>query len=354
MIHIDLQFLGVPHVIATAVLQGPGGVALVDPGPSSCLPALKAGLEALGIGVPDVRTLVLTHIHLDHAGATGSLLRENPDLTVCVHERGAGHMIDPRRLLESARRLYGDQMDRMWGEFVPVPADRVRVLGGGEVVEAGGRRLEVAYTPGHASHHVSYFDQANGIAFVGDTCGARIGSASFIMPPTPPPDIDLATWNPSLDRIAAWKPATLFLTHFGPSGDPGAHIDELRSRLEWAAGVVRSALATHPDPAEDAAASAIFQTEMGAALRRAMSEAEAHTYELAVPLDHCYLGLARYWRKRGNRAWPVRIRLPPGSLPLDNPAGGEKIGPAPTPRWHLDAVFLAPESPTCAASRTPF
>jgi glyoxylase-like metal-dependent hydrolase (beta-lactamase superfamily II) len=296
---VDLHFQNVPRVIATAVLVGPGGVALVDPGPSSCLPALRAGLDRLGVRLDDVRTVVLTHIHLDHAGATGSLVREQPQMKVFVHERGAVHMVDPTRLIDSARRLYGADMDRLWGEFVAVPASNVRSLAGGEHIEAGGRRFEVAYTPGHASHHVSYFDAASGLAFVGDTCGARIGTAQFIMPPTPPPDIDLVTWHASLDRILAWAPQTLFLTHFGPSEGAPVHVAELRERLEWAARLVRDALAKHPDPAEDTSAAAIFQREMALELRRHMTEAEARSYELAVPLDHCYLGLARYWRKRG-------------------------------------------------------
>jgi glyoxylase-like metal-dependent hydrolase (beta-lactamase superfamily II) len=156
----------------------------------------------------------------------------------------------------------------------------------------------VAYTPGHASHHVSYFDAASGLAFVGDTCGARIGASTFVMPPTPPPDVDLGAWNESLDRILAWAPSTLFLTHFGPSEHAQPHIEEVRERLDWAAGVVRNALAEHPDPVEDAQASAIFSREMALELRRHMSDTDARSYEVAVPLEHCYLGLARYWRKK--------------------------------------------------------
>jgi glyoxylase-like metal-dependent hydrolase (beta-lactamase superfamily II) len=296
--YIDLNFLGVPNVIATAVLESPGGLALVDPGPTTCLAALKGGLATLGIRMEDVTTLLLTHIHLDHAGATGTLVRENPGLEVYVHERGARHMVDPAKLIDSARRLYRDRMDLLWGEFLPVPAERVRSLSGGERVAAAGRQLEVAYTPGHASHHVAYFDANDGTAFVGDDCGVRIGGSQFIMPPTPPPDIDLAAWHATLDRILAWRPATLFLTHFGPSESPDAHIARLRDRLEWSARTVRDALAQHPDPADDGAAAAYFQREVAAELRHHMAEGDIQRYELAVPLDHCYLGLARYWRKQ--------------------------------------------------------
>jgi glyoxylase-like metal-dependent hydrolase (beta-lactamase superfamily II) len=299
MRYVDLNFQGIPRVIATAIVDGPDGVTLVDPGPTSSLPALRASLEALGVRLPDVSTVLLTHIHLDHAGVTGTLVRAQPRLTVYVHERGARHMIDPSRLLESAQRLYGDFMDRLWGEFLPVPAENVRPLAGGECIEAAGRRFDVAYTPGHASHHVSYFDAGSGVAFVGDTCGARIGETPFVMPPTPPPDIDLTAWHASLDRVLAWGPRTLFLTHFGPTEHPGTHIEDLRERLELAARIVRDALARHPDPGEDAAAAAVFRREMARELRRHMDEPQARSYETAVPLDHCYLGLARYWRKRG-------------------------------------------------------
>jgi glyoxylase-like metal-dependent hydrolase (beta-lactamase superfamily II) len=206
-------------------------------------------------------------------------------------------MIDPARLLDSAARLYGDQMDRLWGEFLPVPAANVRPLAGGERLEAGGRALEVAYTPGHASHHVCYFDGSSGVAFVGDTAGGRIGGSTFVMPPTPPPDIDLDLWAASADRILAWAPATLFLTHFGPSPTaPAAHLAELMDRLRRFASMAKEALTAEGDEPSQAAR---FRDQMRAELRRHMPEAEAQAYELAIPLDHCFLGLARYWRKRG-------------------------------------------------------
>lgn len=295
--YVDLQFR-MPRVIATGVLDGPDGVTLVDPGPSSCLETLKSGLERAGIRLVDVSNVLLTHIHLDHAGVTGTLVREHPTLKVYVHESGARHMIDPSKLIASARRIYGDQMDTLWGEFAPVPAASIVPLRGGEQVSAAGRRFEVAYTPGHASHHVSYFDPESGVAWVGDACGARIGLNSFVMVTTPPPDIDLEIWALSLDRILEWAPRTLFLTHFGPSEHPPGHIAELRSRLGWAGGVVRDALRRFPDVADDARASEVAQREFGLELRRLMSDTDARTYEAAVPLEHCYQGLARYWRKK--------------------------------------------------------
>jgi glyoxylase-like metal-dependent hydrolase (beta-lactamase superfamily II) len=164
--YFDLDFLGVPRIIATVVVHGPGGAAIIDPGPSSTLPALRAALAGAGLAVADLRAVLLTHIHLDHAGATGSLVHEHPELRVYVHEKGAPHMVDPAKLIASATRLWGDEMDRLWGEFRPVPEHALIVLRGGERISAGGRDFEVAYTPGHASHHVSYFSAETGIAFV--------------------------------------------------------------------------------------------------------------------------------------------------------------------------------------------
>jgi glyoxylase-like metal-dependent hydrolase (beta-lactamase superfamily II) len=295
MRYVDLDFQGVPSVIATAVLEAPGGVALIDPGPPSCLPALRRGLDEMGVGIRDIRTLLLTHIHLDHAGASGTLLRENPDIVVHVHERGAKHLIDPSKLLESASRLYGDQMEQLWGRIEPVPAGSVRPLAGGERLEAAGRTIDVAYTPGHAWHHVSYFDASSGMAFVGDTAGVRIGTSTFIMPPTPPPDIELDTWRASTARILEWRPETLFLTHFGPSVSPAEHLHEMLERLDRVAGYARAALRSGGTDTEQAGA---FQRDMRAELQRHMAPAAVRSYELAVPLDHCFMGLARYWRKR--------------------------------------------------------
>jgi glyoxylase-like metal-dependent hydrolase (beta-lactamase superfamily II) len=198
---VDLHFQGRDNVIASAIVESPGGVAIIDPGPTSCLEALELGLQARGIRWPDVRHILLTHIHLDHAGATGTIVRAHPHVAVMVHEKGAKHLVDPTKLLDSATRLYGEHMDRLWGEFAPVPADRLEVLTGGERVEAGGRIFDVAYTPGHASHHISFFDGSSGVAFVGDTAGVSVNDG-YVLPPTPPPDIDLELWTASIDRRA--------------------------------------------------------------------------------------------------------------------------------------------------------
>jgi glyoxylase-like metal-dependent hydrolase (beta-lactamase superfamily II) len=293
--YCDLQFQSRPRIIATAVLHGAGGAALVDPGPASTLPVLREELASAGLSMGDVTALVLTHIHLDHAGATGTLVRENPQLRVYVHERGAPHLVDPSKLLASASRLYGDAMDRLWGEVAPVPEHAVTALRGGERIDAGGRAFEVAYTPGHASHHVSYFNRDGGIAFVGDTAGIKLQPSGFVLPPTPPPDIDLEAWEQSLVTIEAWRPDTLFVTHFGPYGPSGAHLTELRDHLKLAADLAKTSLQRE---GTDQEREVWFAEELRRELSRRLGDSEGKLYEVAAGLDLSWRGLARYWRKR--------------------------------------------------------
>jgi len=201
---IDVHHLGNPLVICCFEHDG----VLIDPGPESAVDTLLEALER-----PPERIL-LTHIHFDHAGAAGALVRRWPETEVWVHERGAPHLVDPSRLVASATRLYGDDFERLWGEVVPIPEENLRVLSGGETIGP----WQVQYTPGHASHHVSYLHEPTGIAFVGDVGGVRIDGGPII-PPTPPPDIDLELWHDSLDTVAAWKPQQLAITHFGSYAD---------------------------------------------------------------------------------------------------------------------------------------
>ena len=293
--YVDLQFLGNSEIIATAVLQSPGGIALVDPGPSTCLETLRASLGRHGMAIGDVRQILLTHIHLDHAGVTGTLARENAELIVFVHQRGARHLIDPSRLLESAGRLYGEEMDRLWGEVLPVPADRVRSLEGGERLVVGDRQLEVANTPGHASHHVSYFDRSSGVAYVGDTAGVRTPKADFVLPPTPPPDVDLEAWRASIERIGSWQADTLFLAHFGPVGPPAPHLERLEEQLRVTGDLVRRSL---EQGGTDEQQFEWFAKAFRIHLRRHLPEDQSARYDRAAPLAYNWQGLARYWRKR--------------------------------------------------------
>ncbi|MEA2216674.1 MAG: hypothetical protein QOK19_2235 [Solirubrobacteraceae bacterium] len=264
---VDLLHLGRPRVICAWLL----GEVIVDPGPASCLPAL---LDALGERVP--RALALTHIHLDHAGAAGSLARRFPGMEVWVHERGARHLADPSRLLASASRLYGAEMDRLWGEVLPVPAERIRVLSGGETL-AG---MTVAYTPGHASHHVSYLHEQTGWAFTGDVAGVRIAGGPT-MAPTPPPDIDLKAWRDSLELIEGWQPSALAITHFGAHRDVAAQLEELRRYLGEVEGLAATLEAGS------------FAAAARARVAAAASGEIAATYEQAMPPEQSYAGLRR-------------------------------------------------------------
>ena len=272
---IDTQHLGVDRVICCWEHDG----VLVDPGPESTLATV---LEALGGQAP--RAVLLTHIHFDHAGASGALVRRWPELPVYVHERGARHMADPARLVASAARLYGgeDGLRRTWGEVVPVPEANLQVLRGGETV-LGDYRVE--YTPGHASHHVSYLHEPTGTAFVGDVAGVRIPPAEYVLAPTPPPDIDVEAWDASLDLVAGWEPTALALTHFGRVDDVGPHLAAVRERLHETVALA----ARHGQEAFEA----------GLRERVAARAPDlAAQYEQAAPPDHLFLGVRRYLDKR--------------------------------------------------------
>jgi glyoxylase-like metal-dependent hydrolase (beta-lactamase superfamily II) len=293
--YFDLNFQGRERVIACAVLHGSGGVAIVDPGPTSTLPVLRRHLAKAGISMADVTTILLTHIHLDHAGATGTLVRENPKLRVYVHEIGAPHMADPAKLVASATRLYGDAMDRLWGEIAPVPPAALTTLSGGERLDVGGRRLDVAYTPGHASHHVSYLSADSGVAFVGDTAGVRVVPGGFVLPPTPPPDIDLEAWAKSLTTLEGWHAETLLITHYGAASPTPHHLTAMRDHLGLVGRLSKESLAVE---GEDASKEAWFVDRVRRELRRTLSETDASAYEISGRFDLNWRGLARYWRKK--------------------------------------------------------
>jgi glyoxylase-like metal-dependent hydrolase (beta-lactamase superfamily II) len=211
-----------------------------------------------------------------------------PDLPVYVHERGARHLADPTKLLASAERLYGDQMERLWGEVAPVPAENLKPLRGGEEILG----FRVAYTPGHASHHVSYLHPPSGRAFVGDTAAVRIPPSDFVMPPTPPPDIDLDLWEESIDRILDWEPATLGLTHFGQVDDPEAHLDLVRQRLREQGELARELSSDQ------------FERRIREQVADRADRETAEALLQAAPPEQQWDGLDRYWSTRQQGAAP--------------------------------------------------
>jgi glyoxylase-like metal-dependent hydrolase (beta-lactamase superfamily II) len=278
---IDLMHLGRDRVICAFEVDG----LVIDPGPALCVKTLLDGLS------DEPRAVLLTHVHLDHAGAAGVLARRFPELDIYVHGAGARHIADPTRLLRSARRLYGDDMDRLWGEIAPVPEERVRPLEGGETVEG----FRVAYTPGHASHHVCYLHESTGDAYVGDVAGVRIEPEQYTIAPTPPPEIDVNVWLESVEVLEEWSPEALCLTHFGRFEDVDDQLERIREALaRWASETLEHDQDTFPRALEEE-------------LRSAVRPESVPSYLQAAPPDQQWLGLERYWRKRLGRS-PVAQR----------------------------------------------
>jgi glyoxylase-like metal-dependent hydrolase (beta-lactamase superfamily II) len=276
---IDLLHQGTPHSIGAYLIDTEDGPALFDCGPSTTIAALRAGLAANGLALTDVRHLLLSHIHLDHAGAAGVLVREHAALQVHVSEIGAPHLVDPSKLERSARRLYGDSFDTLWGELAPVPEENVHVVGDSVV------GLECFPTPGHASHHVSYLDD-DGTLYAGDAAGVRIQPGRYVMPPTPPPEFDLEVWQRTVDEIERRAPERLALIHFGVADDPQRHLADLRLELYDWAEFVRGGASEEEFVEYGRAELANAGEDMG-------------VYDVAMPLWQSYRGLVRWAEKQG-------------------------------------------------------
>ena len=281
-----------PKIIGSYLLDTEDGPALLDCGPTTCLERLKEELSARGLALTDLRHLLLTHIHLDHAGAAGVLVREHPALQVHVSEVGAPHLIDPSKLESSARRLYGDAFDALWGELAPVPKDNVHVVGDRVV------GLDCFPTPGHAWHHVSYLDP-DGTLYAGDAAGVRIEPGRFVLPPCPPPEIDLEAWEGTLDEIERRAPGALALIHFGVFHDVEDHLAALRDTLRSWSNRVENGM----DQATFVAAARFDVSELD-------GDDAAQDYDRAAPYWHHFLGLERYWRKRREAAAAERASTP--------------------------------------------
>ena len=292
---LDLDFQGTAGVVAAYLITGPDGHTLVETGPGSTLDMLERAVAATGTRLDDIAQLAVTHIHLDHAGAAGSLLRRLPNARLFVHPAGAAHMIDPSKLLASATRIYGIRMDALWGAFEPCPADRVVMLADGIELGCGRRTLVALHTPGHASHHIAFHDPERHTVFTGDVGGVRLASSSYVRPPTPPPDIDIEAWHASVDRIRALGPRALDLTHFGRFDDPMPHLDALLRRLdEWTAWVARR---LRDGTGPDTMARELKEISDAEVLREPTAIGLAEAYELATPSGMTVDGLVRYLKK---------------------------------------------------------
>ena len=288
---IDLCFQGQRAALAAYLLVGPDGqAALIETGPTTTRAALLDGVRAAGVDPADIADVLVTHIHLDHAGGVGALLRDDlPGARVLVHPAGLPHLVDPGKLLRSAARLYGERMEELWGEVTPLPTERVAALEDGARLRLAGHDLEVLFTPGHATHHVAVRHLASGAVFTGDVAGVRVPGAAVIHPPTVPPEFDPAAWEQSIDRLLSLDPPLLLLAHFGPYTDAHAHLEELRRCLREWTDVVRAGLAAGRTP-----------EEMGTALRQrdatrpGTSPEGVHRLDLVAGHGMSVAGIARY------------------------------------------------------------
>lgn len=288
---LDLLFQGMPQVIAAFVVRGPAGPVLIETGPGSTLPTLLAGLARLGIAVADVRHVLVTHIHLDHAGAAGFWAREGA--RVYVHRAGAAHLVDPTRLLASARRIYGERMDTLWGEVLPAPAERVVALDDGATLELCGLTITALATPGHAGHHHAF--RIGDVGFVGDATGIRLPGVEWIDLPAPPPEFDLEAWRASLAKLRGAGLRTLWRTHFGAAAEVESELARFERLLDEAALRVRELVELGLDREAMVARYSAWMRERAAACGLAPWLVRA--YELANPRTMSVDGIVRYWSK---------------------------------------------------------
>jgi len=299
VIPIDTQMIGLDLVTSAYLLRG-DEPALVETGPTTSSVPVTEGLDRLGIGPADLAHVVVTHIHLDHAGGVGTLAKRYPGATIWVHERGAPHMVDPTRLVSSTARVYGEETTRAYfGDVEPVPAGRVRAVGDGDVIPLGGRSLDVVYTPGHASHHVALVDSQTGGVFVGDALGIHLPDVKVLRPATPPPDVDVEVAVRSVERIRERARSVLFLSHYGEVPEVDAMCDLSIVRIRGWADVVSAALRSSKELDEIAR----LLEERGTAdtLEDVGPGADMTRYDMLSSYEVNAAGLIRYWRKRWER-----------------------------------------------------
>ena len=295
LILIDTHYLNTPEAIGVYLLLGERP-ALIETGPASTVDSVIDGIQAAGLNPGELQVLVVTHIHLDHAGGAGSLVRRFPHLHVYVHPIGAPHLIDPGRLLASAARLYGDDLPRLFGEVLPIPADRVHVVQDEEALRLGSRTLVALDTPGHARHHHAFFDEDTGDVFTGDVAGVALPGSRYVRAPTPPPELDIPAWERSIAKLQARRPKRLLLTHFGPHTWVNELFEQLKVRLHESAAAVREALTAGLDAPM---ITARLRTAALSDIERRDGPGASARYEVIMPIRQSVLGLIRYVEKTG-------------------------------------------------------
>lgn len=293
---LDLNFQNVPKTIASYLIIGPEGPVLVETGPGSTLPTLLARLAEFNYSAADIHHVLVTHIHLDHAGAAGWWAQQGAQ--VYVHPFGAPHLIDPSRLLKSATRIYGDKMETLWGDFLPAPAEKITAVHHGDVIQAGGLQFTVLETPGHARHHHVY--RLGDVAFTGDAAGIRLPATPFIDVPAPPPEFDLETWQETLDLLLAQNLQTLYPTHFGAITAVNDHLIRLKSLVTETAYFIKQQMDANME--RDALVETYNQWNRQRARALGISETAIHQYETANPWYMSVDGVMRYWQRQEKSA----------------------------------------------------
>jgi glyoxylase-like metal-dependent hydrolase (beta-lactamase superfamily II) len=297
IIRIDLGFQQTAGVIASYLLVGDTELALIETGPTTTRKSLEQGIREAGFDIADVTNLIPTHIHLDHAGAAGGLMRDHPRMRMHLHPVGAPYLIDPERLVSSAGRIYGDRMDALWGEVVGAPGERVETVEDGDTLNVAGRTLRAVYTPGHAGNHIAWFDEASRTLFTGDAAAARIAPSTFVLPTVSPPEIDFDLWTETIARMRAVAPERLALTHFGVYEDVNRHLDAVLPNSERALGIVREALRSGLSDEETTIR--LLEAERSALDDDQIATGVLGRMELAMPAWLATLGLRRVLKKRG-------------------------------------------------------
>ncbi len=293
---IDHELQGVPRTIASYLLTDGDDLTLIETGPATTMETLLGGVRAAGFDPERISRLIVTHIHLDHAGAVGALLQRLPRARLFVHRVGAPHMADPSRLLASATRIFGEDMERLWGKVLPVPEERMVILDDEAKIRVGNRILKALHTPGHAPHHLAYCDLRSGAMFTGDVAAVRLDHSHYLRPPTLPPEVDVELWRRSIARLRALRPRRLYLAHFGPVNDPEWHFDSVLARLFFLTGWVEARLAAEPDT--KVIADEWFRREAEEVVAATGRDDLVEPYELVVGSRMNVEGLARYLQKK--------------------------------------------------------
>ena len=294
---ISHPFQGEHEIVGSYLIAGNNELAIIDPGPGSMIDSLLASIREAGFEPRDVTHILATHVHLDHAGATGSLVKQMPKAQVYVHGLGAPHLLDTTKVVASASRIFGERMKLLWGDIEPTPFDRLRVIEEGDTLNVAGRRLAVYYTPGHAIHHVIFFDSDSGELFAGDTAGVRLPGVDYVRPPTPPPDLDFEAWSNSIDLLKRLHPSVLYIGHFGAIDTIDSQLDRLRDRLYAWGDFVLSAMRDGKEETE------IIEMLIEHAKPELLQAAHGDTrvlprYEIATNYPMTVQGYMRYWRKK--------------------------------------------------------